>query len=342
MRPATRHRTGLKVLGVLCGLALTAPVLAQVNLKVPGVGLGRDRIPLLNTYPLPQGNTRYGVEYRPGLRQLLGRPNVPVLCSGGIEGSATSVNQPSLVIDPNGVRLTTALNPVTIGGQPYQPFRFGSIILAPVDSMAYEVDARDFVATVPFDPAIRCSRVTRVVSAPLPPEQAVCGGGLTDDPKDGWSDNSVFRDTFDEAGTPADLVLIPWRETSQPTSQFRYGYLVRNVGGSTARNVALRETFAGDSQRFQRALNPDNTWSCTGYGGGFCDRWPNMELDQGYMTSNVGTIPPNGCLKFEVFRGFTFTPAGDTSPPSGVIAARVLGSGESEQTLQDNEAVFGF
>lgn len=327
--------------GAVLALALLAPVAsqAQVVLHVPNINLPRNQLSLLPTFPLPGGNTRYGIEYRPGSRELLARSAEAVVCHS--EQSQFKSATPALYLDPNGIRPGSALQVVNLGGHPYQPYKFGSEVITGISLMAYDVDPRRFVVEQNGTRPVTCKVVTRA-PAPLPPEQALCGTPLTDDPKDGWNDNSLLRTGFDEPEGAADLELVPWRDSAVPVTQHRYGYLVRNNGTVTARGVRLREFVAGDALRFQRSLSLEGTWTCRGFGGGFCDAWPNMQFDRGYMTSDVGTIPPGGCLKFEAFRDFTFNLVGTGLEPSGVVAARVLSRDENEISLDDNAARMTF
>jgi hypothetical protein len=341
MTQSSVRRLRPALVGAGLALVLAAPVAAQprVVLSIDDINIQRNRVDLLPTFPLPAGNTRYGIEYRPGSRSLLARPAEPAVCHS--DYSQFNPSGPALYIDPNGIRPGSPLQVVSLGGHPYQPFKFGSEVLSGIALMAYDVDPRQFVVELDGTRPATCSLVTRQ-PAPLTPEQALCGTPLTDDPKDGWNDNSLLRAGFDEPAGAADLELIPWRDSAAPTTQHRYGYLVRNKGAGTARGVRMREFVAGDALHFQRSLSLEGTWGCRGFGGAFCDAWPNMQFDRGYMTTEVGTIPAGGCLKFEAFRDFTFNFVGTGLSPSGVLAARVLSDDESEASLEDNAARMSF
>jgi hypothetical protein len=217
------------------------------------------------------------------------------------------------------------------------------VVLSGVSAMAYDVPARQFVVDIGPSVGSNCFEIGQT-QTPLTPEQAICGGGLTDDPKDGWAENPMFVGNFGD-GTPqapADLELIPWQDSALSSNNLRYGYLVRNTGGSLAQGVALREFVPGDALRFQRSLNLEGSWTCKGYGGAKCDAWPSMLYEQGYLASNTGTIPPGGCLKFEAFRGFNLNPSGVGSSPSGILGARVFSPDEPAGVGRNNGARMNF
>jgi hypothetical protein len=328
----------------LLALASASVASAQANpveLRMDGVGLANNRLAPLPTFNLPGGNARYGIEYHPNLRELLVRPTTPMVCFQ--PGRPLGVSEPAAYFDPNGIRYTAALGVLQVGGHPYTPQRFGSVVVTGLDVMAYDVPAAEFVLGLQSTVGTFCYEITQS-QTPLTPEQAICGGGLTDDPKDGWAENSLFVGAFDQdlAVAPPELELIPWRDAGAPSTNLRYGYLVRNNGGSLAQGVALREFVPSDSLRFQRSLDLESAWTCRGYGGGKCDAWPSMLYEQGYMTSNAGTIPPGGCLKFEAFRGFTLNPTGVGSTPSGILAARVISRDEPASSGGNNAARMTF
>lgn len=328
----------------LLALGCASVALAQVplvDLRLNGAGLPTDQVALLPTYSLPGGNTRYGLEYRPSLRELLARPSSPVLCFQ--PGRSLGKNEPTVFLDPNGIRYTAALGALQLGGHPYTPYKYGSIELTGLAAMAYDVPAAEFVVTLAPSAGAVCYE-TGISQTPLTPEQAICGGPLTGDPKSFWPENSLFVGTFGEgqAQAPADLELVPWQDTTTPSTNLRYGYLVRNNGGSLAQGVALREFVPADALRFQRSLSLEGGWTCKGYGGAKCDAWPSQLYEQGYMTSNTGSVPPGGCLKFEAFRGFSLNPTGVGGSPSGTLAARVISPDEPEGLGRNNAARMDF